>query len=53
MQRDWSSISELSISNEMLTELKNMLMTVIDKPAPLKKRKVGKKGRLDYFRFSA
>ena len=42
-QRDWSRISVLSNPNDMWSKWKNMLMTVIDKHAPVKKKRVGRK----------
>ena len=42
-QRDWSRISMFSNPNEMWSEWKNMLMTVIDKHAPVKTKRVGRK----------
>ena len=42
-QRDWSRIRVISYVDEKWNEWKNMLVTVINKPAPVKKKRVGKK----------
>ena len=41
-QRDWNCISVLSNPNDMWSKWKIMLMTVIDKHAPVKKKRVGR-----------
>ena len=42
-QRDWSRIREVSDAREKWNELKNMLMTFINKHAPVKKKRVAGK----------
>ena len=42
-QRDWSRIRVVSDVDEKWNEWKNMLMTFINKHAPVKKKRVGRK----------
>ena len=42
-QRDWSRIRVVSDVDEKWNEWKNMLMTVINKHVPVKKKRVGRK----------
>ena len=51
-QKDWSRIRVVFDVDKMWNEWKNMLMTVINKHAPVKKKKSWQKNvPLDYSRF--